>query len=225
MRPQQVRPSSTCAPTRSGRQGPTPLSQDGGTGDWQRPGRERPLAPGRDRRRPGRSAARRGQRPRPGQARSGSPRPGVPRPGMARPGMPRPGLSRPGPGAPWCSPQPGGTASQSCAAACSPPDDRPPRTARARAARPGRARRPLRRTSSIRRLNVTLLAIAFAISLVLGRLVQLQGVDGSHYRYLSQQLRHQTQYVPAVRGQIVSSDGTVLAHDRSGPTRCTPTRR
>ena len=33
------------------------------------------------------------------------------------------------------------------------------------------------RTSSVRRLNVTLLSLAFAISLVLGRLVQLQGVD------------------------------------------------
>lgn len=53
--------------------------------------------------------------------------------------------------------------------------------------------------------------MAFAISLVLGRLVQLQGVDGSHYRYVSQQYRHATAHVPAVRGQIVSSNGTVLA--------------
>ncbi len=80
-----------------------------------------------------------------------------------------------------------------------------------RPSRPGPARRPLRRTSSVRRLNVTLLSIAFAVSLVLGRLVQLQGVDGSHYRYVSQQERRATEHVPAVRGQIVASNGAVLA--------------
>ena len=58
---------------------------------------------------------------------------------------------------------------------------------------------------------MTLLSIAFAISLVLGRLVQLQGVEGSHYRYVSQQERRDTAQLPAVRGQIVSSNGTVLA--------------
>ena len=46
---------------------------------------------------------------------------------------------------------------------------------------------------------------------MLGRLIQLQGVDGSHYRFVSQQERRDTAQQPAVRGQIVSSNGTVLA--------------
>ncbi len=58
---------------------------------------------------------------------------------------------------------------------------------------------------------MTLLSVAFAISLVLGRLVQLQGVDASRYRYLSHKERVTKQTTPAVRGEIVSSDGTVLA--------------
>ncbi|MGN6794843.1 MAG: peptidoglycan D,D-transpeptidase FtsI family protein [Streptosporangiaceae bacterium] len=53
--------------------------------------------------------------------------------------------------------------------------------------------------------------MAFAVSLVLGRLVQLQAVDASRYRYLSHKERMATQTTPAVRGEIVSSDGTVLA--------------
>jgi cell division protein FtsI (penicillin-binding protein 3) len=72
-------------------------------------------------------------------------------------------------------------------------------------------RRPLRRTNSIRRLNVTLLSVAFAVSIVLGRLVQLQGVEASRYRTMSQQQRVASQAIPAVRGEIVSSDGSVLA--------------
>ncbi len=44
------------------------------------------------------------------------------------------------------------------------------------APRPPR-RRPLKRTSSLRRLNVTLLSFAFAISLIVGRLIQLQGLE------------------------------------------------
>jgi cell division protein FtsI (penicillin-binding protein 3) len=41
--------------------------------------------------------------------------------------------------------------------------------------------------------------------------VQLQGVDAARYRYLSHKERVTTQTTPAVRGEIVSSDGTVLA--------------
>ena len=58
---------------------------------------------------------------------------------------------------------------------------------------------------------MTLLSVAFAVSLVLGRLIQLQGVDASRYRYLSHKERVTTETTPAVRGEIVSSDGTVLA--------------
>ncbi len=80
---------------------------------------------------------------------------------------------------------------------------------RGRAASP--ARRPLRRSSSIRRLNAALLSIAFAVTLVVGRLVQLQGVDGAQYRTAAQHYRMQVIPIPAVRGEIVSADGVALA--------------
>lgn len=73
------------------------------------------------------------------------------------------------------------------------------------------SRRPLRRTSSVRRLNLTLLAVVLALSLIVGRLIQLQGVDASHYRAVSEHQRLHFLPIPAVRGEIVSSDGTVLA--------------
>jgi cell division protein FtsI (penicillin-binding protein 3) len=88
-----------------------------------------------------------------------------------------------------------------------------PRQQRVAAAQPHQAwtRRPLRRSSPARRLNVTLLSIAFALSLIIGRLVQLQGVDASRYAAASEQLQLHILPIPAVRGKIVSSDGTVLA--------------
>ena len=135
--------------------------------------------------------------------------------GVQRPGGPRPGGPRPG------GPRPAARVlvarvlvARVLAARVllRRPPGRPPRRSRPPSSRRhGRARRPLRRTSSIRRLNVTLLSLAFAISLVLGRLMQLQGVDASRYRYLSHKERVAAQTTPAVRGEIVSSDGTVLA--------------
>ena len=56
-----------------------------------------------------------------------------------------------------------------------------------------------------------MLAVALVITMVVARLVQLQGVDASRYRYLGHHYRVTTQTIPAVRGEIVSSDGTVLA--------------
>lgn len=56
-----------------------------------------------------------------------------------------------------------------------------------------------------------MLAVAFAVSLVLGRLVQLQGADASRYRNLAHNWRAARELVPAVRGEILSSDGAVLA--------------
>ena len=53
--------------------------------------------------------------------------------------------------------------------------------------------------------------MAFALSLFAGRLVQLQGLDGSRYRALADQQRVQTVQLPAVRGDITAADGTVLA--------------
>jgi cell division protein FtsI (penicillin-binding protein 3) len=56
-----------------------------------------------------------------------------------------------------------------------------------------------------------MLAVAFAGSLVIGRLVQLQGADASRYRNLAHKWRAASEHLPAVRGQIISSDGAVLA--------------
>jgi cell division protein FtsI (penicillin-binding protein 3) len=71
--------------------------------------------------------------------------------------------------------------------------------------------RPLRRSSSVRRLNVTLVSITIALSLIVGRLIQLQGVDASHYLAVSEQQQMHVLSTPAVRGEIISSDGTALA--------------
>ncbi len=56
-----------------------------------------------------------------------------------------------------------------------------------------------------------MLAIAFAISLIVGRLIQLQGMSGSHYRTESERQNVAAVPIPAVRGNITSSDGAVLA--------------
>lgn len=56
-----------------------------------------------------------------------------------------------------------------------------------------------------------MVAIAVVITLVLGRLVQLQGADAARYRSLGMHLRAWTVTTPAVRGEIVASNGTVLA--------------
>src|SRR5262249_50609586 len=132
---------------------------------------------------------------------SGS-RPGVP--SRARPGAPRPGMSR-SPGQRSPRPRPG------MARPGLPTDPR--RLTGPRHAWQGsseRLRRALRRTSHVRRLNVTLMAVAVAIAVVLVRLVQLQGAEASHFRYVGHHYRVTTQTTPAVRGDIVSSDGAIL---------------
>jgi len=74
-----------------------------------------------------------------------------------------------------------------------------------------RRRRSLNRGDPGRRLRAGLLCIGFVLSLFAGRLVQLQGMDGSRYRALAYQQRLQTVQLPAVRGSITAADGTVLA--------------
>jgi cell division protein FtsI (penicillin-binding protein 3) len=53
--------------------------------------------------------------------------------------------------------------------------------------------------------------VAFALTLVAGRLVQLQGLEGDKYRALAQQSKLQTISIPAERGAITAADGTILA--------------
>ena len=83
------------------------------------------------------------------------------------------------------------------------------RVPRRRPARPASlAQRPGR---SGRRLRITLLCFTFALSIFATRLVQLEGVDAATYRTASQQQQLETIPIPAVRGDITSSNGTVLA--------------
>jgi cell division protein FtsI (penicillin-binding protein 3) len=69
----------------------------------------------------------------------------------------------------------------------------------------------LRRASHRRRLSVTLTCLALVLSVFAGRLVQLQGLDSARYRTAADQLFIKRIPVPPVRGEIVSSDGAVLA--------------
>ena len=56
-----------------------------------------------------------------------------------------------------------------------------------------------------------MMSVALAIMIILGRLVQMQGADAARYRELGQKERVRAESIPAVRGEIVSRDGTVLA--------------
>jgi cell division protein FtsI (penicillin-binding protein 3) len=69
----------------------------------------------------------------------------------------------------------------------------------------------LRRGNSARRLRITLLCTAFTLSIFAGRLVQLEGFDSAFYKTeAAHQLLTQVA-IPAIRGDITTSDGTVLA--------------
>jgi cell division protein FtsI (penicillin-binding protein 3) len=73
-------------------------------------------------------------------------------------------------------------------------------------------RRPgIRRANPHRRLQASLGCVAFALSLVAGRLVQLQGLDGAAYRAAADRSRLQVIPIPAERGMITAANGTILA--------------
>jgi cell division protein FtsI (penicillin-binding protein 3) len=69
----------------------------------------------------------------------------------------------------------------------------------------------LRRASPARRLRITLLCTAFALSIFVGRLVQLEGFDSAAYKTAAEHELLKPVPIPAVRGDITASDGTVLA--------------
>jgi cell division protein FtsI (penicillin-binding protein 3) len=69
----------------------------------------------------------------------------------------------------------------------------------------------LRRASPARRLRITLLAMAFALSIFTARLVQMEGLDSATYRSAAQDKQVDTVPIPVLRGDITASDGTVLA--------------
>ncbi|HUY51838.1 MAG TPA: penicillin-binding protein 2 [Streptosporangiaceae bacterium] len=72
-------------------------------------------------------------------------------------------------------------------------------------------RASLTRGNPSRRLRITMMCIGFVLSLVAGRLVQLQAMEGASYQALAERFRLSTIPVPAVRGSITTADGTTLA--------------
>jgi cell division protein FtsI (penicillin-binding protein 3) len=77
--------------------------------------------------------------------------------------------------------------------------------------RPPPPRPELRCASPARRLNLTLLALAFVMSVFAGRLLQIQGMQSARYAAEAEQERMTQISIPAVRGSITTSNGAVLA--------------
>ena len=69
----------------------------------------------------------------------------------------------------------------------------------------------LRRGNPARRLRIALLCMAFALSVFAGRLVQLEGFESASYQAAAKLDLLKRIPIPAVRGGITTSDGTVLA--------------
>ncbi len=69
----------------------------------------------------------------------------------------------------------------------------------------------LRCVSPARRLNVTLVVLAFVMSVFAGRLVQLQGLESAKFAADATLQRMEKIYLPAVRGSITTSNGAILA--------------
>jgi cell division protein FtsI (penicillin-binding protein 3) len=69
----------------------------------------------------------------------------------------------------------------------------------------------LRCVNPVRRLNITILVIAFVMSVFAGRLVQLQGFEAAKLSAAAAEQRMKPISIPAVRGSIISSNGTMLA--------------
>jgi cell division protein FtsI (penicillin-binding protein 3) len=72
-------------------------------------------------------------------------------------------------------------------------------------------RAKLRRASPARRLQASLLCVGFALSLIAGRLVQLQGLEGASFSKQAATYRRNLIPIPAERGSITTADGTTLA--------------
>ncbi len=125
------------------------------------------------------------------------------------PGEYPPGGARPGRGVPTSQnipPRPGRPPPPPRPAAA-----RPPSARRSGARRPAARRPSVRRASPNRRLRASLGCVAVALTLVAGRLIQLQGLEGGRYRALAEQSKLQTITIPAERGVITTADGTTLA--------------
>jgi len=139
---------------------------------------------------------------------AGSRRPGEARirPGSGGPARAIP-AGRPGPPSGQARP-PGGPARSAGARAETPARPRPPSGGRRSPARGGGVRDG---TSPARRLQICLLCFGFVLSLIAGRLVQLQGLNAARYRQMADNNRLHVIPVPAERGTITTADGTILA--------------
>ncbi len=78
--------------------------------------------------------------------------------------------------------------------------------------RPKRSRRKIRLGRLNNRLTTGFAAVCLLLTVIVGRLVQLQGLDHSNYADAASQQRLSTITLNALRGQIVDRDGTVLAY-------------
>jgi cell division protein FtsI (penicillin-binding protein 3) len=77
--------------------------------------------------------------------------------------------------------------------------------------RPKRPARTVRLANPRRRLHVSLVLVCVLLSLLAGRLVQLQGLDASTYAVAAGNDRLRTVTIPAMRGPILDRDGEPLA--------------
>jgi cell division protein FtsI (penicillin-binding protein 3) len=69
----------------------------------------------------------------------------------------------------------------------------------------------LRRTDPSRRLRLGALCMAFVLSLFVGRLVQLQGIESAAYKVKAERERTIAMTLPATRGELTDSGGRPLA--------------
>ena len=90
------------------------------------------------------------------------------------------------------------------------PDPGPPRATYRKPRKPPRWV-VIRRGQPGRRLGITLLAIAFVLTMFAGRMVQIQGMESGYYRNAAKQEKLTTISLPAMRGTIYGADGQVLA--------------
>jgi cell division protein FtsI (penicillin-binding protein 3) len=56
-----------------------------------------------------------------------------------------------------------------------------------------------------------MLAVAIVLTLFIGRLVQLQGMESGYYKKLANEEKHKKISLPALRGKIFGADGQILA--------------
>lgn len=72
-------------------------------------------------------------------------------------------------------------------------------------------RSPVRRSDPAKRLRLGALCMAFVLSLFVGRLVQLQGIESAAYKVKAERERTVAMTLPALRGEVTDASGQPLA--------------